>query len=100
MKIREAQSMAKIIIYAMENCPKCNKLKKFLETKSETFKEVEMDTPQALTELRFNGVFTVTAPVLQINDIFLTYEELFIGEEVNTKKILNTLLMQPPENSE
>jgi hypothetical protein len=46
-----------------------------------------MSTPEALTELRFNGVFTVTAPVLQINDTFLTHEELFRGEEVNPEKI-------------
>ena len=87
--------MAKIIVYATESCPKCNKLKKFLEANSVTFKVEEMDTPQALTELRFNGVFTVTAPVLQIKDIFLTHEELFIGEEVNTKKIMDILLNQP-----
>jgi len=65
-----------------------------------TFNSAEMDTPKALTELRFNGVFTLTAPVLQINDIFLTHEELFIGEEVNTAKILGILLIQSSETSE
>jgi glutaredoxin-like protein NrdH len=92
--------MAKIIVYTMESCPKCSKLKKFLEANSVTFKEAEMATPEALTELRFNGVFTVTAPVLQINDIFLTHEELFIREEINTEKILGILLIQPSETSE
>ena len=92
--------MAKIIVYTMEICPKCNKLKKILEANSVTFKTAEMDTPKALTELRFNGVFTVTAPVLQINDIFLTHEELFNGEEVNKEKILEILLIQPSETSE
>ncbi len=92
--------MAEIIIYTTERCPKCNKLKKFLEDHSVTFNSAEMDTPKALTELHFNGVFTVTAPVLQINDIFLTHEELFIGEEVNTEKILGILLIQPSETSE
>lgn len=92
--------MAEIIVYTTERCPKCNKLKKFLEDNSVTFNSAEMDTPKALTELRFNGVFTLTAPVLQINDIFLTHEELFIGEEVNTEKILDILLIQPSETSE
>ncbi|HWR25269.1 MAG TPA: glutaredoxin domain-containing protein, partial [Methanosarcina sp.] len=73
--------MAKIIVYTTEYCPKCNKLKKFLETNSMHFETAEMSTPEALTELRFNGIFTVTAPVLQINDTFLTHEELFLGEE-------------------
>ncbi len=79
--------MAKIILYTTESCPKCNKLKKFLEAHSVAFEVADMSTPEALTELRFNGVFTVTAPVLQINDTFLTYEELFREGEINTEKI-------------
>jgi len=46
-----------------------------------------MSTPEALTELRFNGVFTMTAPVLQIDDTFLTQEELFREGEVDSEKI-------------
>ncbi|MCC4770754.1 NrdH-redoxin [Methanosarcina sp. DH2] len=81
--------MAKIIVYTTERCPKCNKLKKFLESNSVPFEVADMSTPEALTELRFNGVFTVTAPVLQINnDMFLTHEELFRGEEVDSEKLL------------
>jgi glutaredoxin-like protein NrdH len=80
--------MVKIIVYSTERCPKCNKLKKFLESNSMLFEEADMSTPEALTELHFNGIFTVTAPVLQINDIFLTHEDLFRGEEVNSEKIL------------
>jgi glutaredoxin len=81
--------MAKVIVYTTERCPKCNKLKKFLEANSVPFEVADMSTPEALTELRFNGVFTVTAPVLQINnDLFLTHEEIFRGEEVNSEKIL------------
>jgi hypothetical protein len=64
-------------------------LKKFLEANSVPFEVADMSTPEALTELRFNGVFTVTAPVLQINnDLFLTHDEIFRGEEVNSEKIL------------
>jgi hypothetical protein len=39
-----------------------------------------MSTPQALTELRVNGVFTLMAPVLQADDSFYTVEDLFQGE--------------------
>jgi glutaredoxin len=79
--------MAKIIIYTTDRCPKCNKLKNFLETHSIAFEVADMSTPEALTELRFNGVFTVTAPVLQIDDTFLTHEELFREGEVDPEKI-------------
>jgi len=83
--------MTKIIVYTTERCPKFNKLKKFLETNSVPFEVADMSTPEALTELRFNGVFTVTAPVLQINSEFLTYTELFHGEEVNPEKLRGIL---------
>jgi glutaredoxin-like protein NrdH len=83
--------MAKIIVYTTERCPKCNKLKKFLESNSVLFEVADMATPESLTELRFNGVFTVTAPVLQINDTFLTHEDLFLGGEVNSQKLLGIL---------
>ena len=83
--------MAKIIVYTTERCPKCNKLKKFLEANSVPFEVADMSTPEALTELRFNGVFTVTAPVLQINDAFLTHEDIFMGEEVNPEKFRGIL---------
>ena len=80
--------MAKVIVYTTERCPKCNKLKKFLEANSVPFEVADMSTPEALTELRFNGVFTVTAPVLQINnEIFLTHEEIFRGEDVDSEKL-------------
>jgi glutaredoxin len=83
--------MAKIIVYTTERCPKCNKLKNYLEANSVPFEVADMSTPEALTELRFNGVFTVTAPVLQINDNFLTHEEIFLGEEVNPEKLREIL---------
>ena len=41
-----------------------------------------MTTPEALTELRINGVFTLSAPVLQADETFYTVEELFSGEKL------------------
>jgi glutaredoxin-like protein NrdH len=83
--------MSKLIVYTTERCPKCKKLKEFLESNSVPFEIADMATPEALTELRFNGVFTVTAPVLQINNTFLTHEDIFHGEEVDSEKILRNL---------
>ncbi|HII00820.1 TPA: NrdH-redoxin [Methanosarcinaceae archaeon] len=83
--------MSKIVVYTTERCPKCNKLKQFLKTNSVDFEVADMATPEALTELRFNGVFTVTAPVLQVDDTFLTHEKLFNGDEVNPEKFQGIL---------
>jgi len=79
--------MPEIIVYTTKMCPKCDQLKKVLKSSNVSFKEADMATPESLTELRINGVFTVTAPVLQIDDNFLTYEELFTGENVNLDTI-------------
>ncbi|MBN2109888.1 MAG: glutaredoxin family protein [Methanosarcinaceae archaeon] len=75
--------MAEVIIYTTKTCPKCEQLKRLLESKGIIFKTADMSTPEALTELKFNGVFTMSAPVLQINDEFLTHKDLFKGPDVN-----------------
>ncbi|AKB84372.1 glutaredoxin domain-containing protein [Methanococcoides methylutens] len=83
--------MPGVIIYTTETCPKCVQLKKVLKAKDVTFTEADMSTPESLTELRVNGVFTVTAPVLQIEDDFLTYDELFNSEGVNLDSLKDIL---------
>lgn len=76
--------MSGIIVYTTQTCPKCEQLKKVLKSNNVSFDVADMSTPESLTELRVNGVFTVTAPVLQIgDDKFLEYDELFNGEDVN-----------------
>lgn len=75
--------MVEVIIYTTKTCPKCEQLKKVLKSKGVSFETADMSSPEALTELKFNGVFTMTAPVLQIGDEFLTHKELFSGPDVN-----------------
>jgi hypothetical protein len=41
-----------------------------------------MATPEALTELRINGVFSLAAPVLQAGERFYTVQDLFEGEKL------------------
>jgi hypothetical protein len=42
-----------------------------------TFESIDMSTPEALTELRINGVFVLSAPVLQVDDVFHTSDDIF-----------------------
>jgi glutaredoxin len=83
--------MAEILIYSTVNCPNCRVLKIFLETKNVQYREVDMATPAALTELRMNGVFTMSAPVLQIGDRFYTVSDIFSQNRIDQGK-LETLL--------
>ncbi|HJH28960.1 MAG TPA: glutaredoxin [Methanosarcinaceae archaeon] len=83
--------MSGIIVYTTQTCPKCEQLKKVLKSNNVSFDVADMSTAESLTELRVNGVFTVTAPVLQIDDDFLEYEALFNGNEVNLDALSDIL---------
>lgn len=70
----------KYVVYSTKTCPKCEQLKKALKGWGADFETIDMGTPEALTELRVNGVFTLAAPVLQVDEKFYTVDELFDGE--------------------
>lgn len=76
-----------ITIYSTKTCPNCEMLKRLLVKNNIGFKEVDMSTPAALTELRMNGVFTMMAPVLQIGGEFFTHKEMFAGEKPDPTRI-------------
>ncbi len=69
-------------IYSTKSCPKCEQLKKAMKSAGLQFENLDMATPEALTELRVNGVFTLSAPVLQQDEKFYTVEDLFEGERL------------------
>ena len=67
-------------VYSTKSCPRCEQLKLALEEAGISFENLDMATPEALTELRINGVFALSAPVLQVEERFYTVQELFSGE--------------------
>jgi len=83
--------MQEIQIYSTTNCPNCRVLKQFLENRNIQYKEVNMATPAALTELRMNGVFTMSAPVLQVGSRFFTTKELFSQERIDQSRLESLL---------
>jgi glutaredoxin len=72
-----------IIVYSLENCPNCEILKGYLKGRGTRFEVRDMQTAQALTELRIAGVFVREAPVLRVGTRYLTTRELFSSGEVN-----------------
>ena len=75
-------------IYSTKACPKCEQLKKALTSAGLQFENLDMATPEALTELRVNGVFTLSAPVLQLDGKFYTVDELFEGDRLKDLAVI------------
>lgn len=71
--------MPNIIVYSKKDCPNCDMLKRLLREENIEHKIVRIDTPEALTELRMNNVFTMSAPVLQIDKKFYTIRNMTIS---------------------
>ncbi len=78
----------KYVFYSTKACPKCEQLKRSLKGLGVDFETMDMATPEALTELRVNGVFTLAAPVLQADDKFYTVDDLFDGDNIKNLQAL------------
>jgi len=72
----------KYVVYATADCPRCEQVKRVLAGWGVEFETVDMATAEALTELRVNGVFTLSAPVLMAGEEVYTIEELFDGDAI------------------
>ncbi|MCQ1539106.1 glutaredoxin family protein [Methanocalculus taiwanensis] len=66
-----------IIVYSLEVCPNCEILKQYLQDNSIPYMERSLEDPESLTDLRMNGIFVMEAPVLQIDETYLTSQEIF-----------------------
>lgn len=83
--------MSDITIYTTTVCPKCKLLKEYFAQNGISYEEADMGSPESLTELAMNNIFTNAAPVLRIGDAFLTHKDLFSGTEINEDAIRSRL---------
>jgi glutaredoxin len=87
--LMEREQQKNIIIYTLPVCPNCHVLQQSLREHDISFDECDLDSPKSRTALLMNGIFTTTAPVLQVNNRFLTHDQLFEGEKVKIDLIMN-----------
>jgi len=87
----ETETKQTITLYTLPVCPNCSVLKRSLIEHGIPFEEHDLDSPDSRTTLLMKGVFTTTAPVLQIKDTFLTFEDLFQNDELNIDLVLSLL---------
>ena len=78
-------------VYTLEFCPHCEVLKDYLGRAGIAYNILDLSTPEALTELRMNGIFVQEAPVLQIKKTFLTSADLFDGDTLREDLITQHL---------
>jgi len=74
--------MSELIVYSSEKHPQCEELKDVLNEGGVRYHEVDIRTPEAITELRSNGCFALEPPVLQIvhapeSRLLLNNDDLF-----------------------
>jgi hypothetical protein len=63
--------MSSIIVYTIENCPNCDKLKSTLRDLAIDFEERNLETKEAIIDLRVLGCFPQEAPVLRyMNSVY------------------------------
>ena len=78
-------------IFSTTVCPKCRRLKAFLENKGIAFESLNMDTAEGMTELFMLGIVAFDAPVLVSGNNAMYSNDLFKGTEIQEEKILNFL---------
>lgn len=88
---RWGNHMSEIIVYTTKICPNCKTLKQILKESGIVYAETDMTTPAALTELAMNNVFTMSAPVLKVQDNFYTVNEIMDGDSVDRQKVESLL---------
>ena len=77
--------MSHIIVYTMENCPNCDKLKATLKGLGIDYEEKDLETKEAIIELRYQACFPKEAPVLQCGRICYESSRIF-GEDGTVNK--------------
>lgn len=79
--------MSQIVLYTLPDCARCELLKQTLSQMNVEYQIERMTSPAAQTDLLSNGVFVLSAPVLRINNTFLTINELFVGDVLNKQTL-------------
>jgi glutaredoxin len=76
-------------VYTLPDCPKCDKLKKWLSDRGVEFDVRDFDT-EAQTDFIMRNMFG-NPPILELGESFAPSEELFTDEKLDETKALEVL---------
>lgn len=74
-----------VIVFSTKKCPNCEVLKKWLKSHKMKFREKDMENPEIMSELIMKDVYSLSTPVLQINDKFLLPTDMFKENKIDEK---------------
>jgi glutaredoxin len=83
--------MGQIIVYTMENCPNCERLKATLKGLNILYEEKDLETKEAIIELRYQGCFPEEAPVLQCGRTCYESPRIFGEDGTVNKHIIHAI---------
>lgn len=73
--VRKFNEGGKMKLYSTQDCPQCKRLKNILERNGHEFEELDLRDPTNLADLRCMGIFSMSAPILVIQEDPLIYVE-------------------------
>ena len=79
-----------VTVFSTKKCPNCVTLKKWLKTHKIRFKEKNMEEPKIMSELIMRDVYSLSTPVLQVNDKFFLPNEMFRENKLNEGVLLKS----------
>ncbi len=74
-------------VYTTSNCPRCEKLKKYLSKKEIDYEEKNMTEPEARTQLAMDEVFAKSAPILKTKENYYKLNTLFNQNTLKKQKL-------------
>jgi len=80
-----------LIVFSTKKCPNCEILKKWLKNHKMRFKEKDMESPEVMSELIMKDVYSLSTPVLQVNDKYLLPNDMFKENKLDEKLLEDNL---------
>ena len=96
--------MTELIVYSKEKNLQCEELKDALKEGGVHYQEVDIRNPEAITELRKNGCFSLEPPVLQVvqdkrSQWFFKNDDLFWDGRLIREVMMDVVRISRPQTS-
>jgi glutaredoxin len=79
-----------IVVFSTKKCPNCIVLKNWLKEHKLRFKEKNMEEPDVMSELIMKEVYSLSTPVLQIDEKFFLPNDMFKENKLDEKLLLES----------